>query len=409
MIARAMRMVLVLIALPLIAPAQASPARFSAPLTLDNAIAAAMRANPDLRIALAGRDSARAEVRIARALPNPTLSGNPNTPYQYNISIPVDVGPQRTYRVRASELGANASSSDAADVTRQVTLAVSRAFYDVLLADARVVIARRRRDIVYQLLQADSARARAGDVPERAITRSEVELSRADADVTRAGIERQTTRLGLQSLMGVETPDTTLVLAGGLNYRPVALEQDSLVATALRQRPDVAAIRTREAQSHTLVGAARAAMVPIPQLTLSRQFTGPFDGGKYYSFGIGFDVPVLNQYGGQGDRAAAGVEAASFARRRLEGQVQRDVLAAIGELRAQRSLVERYEGGLLTKVAANVDATRYAYEHGATSLLELLDAVKDQQEIATDYQTALHDYAVSVRMLEAAVGRRLTE
>ena len=60
-----------------------------------------------------------------------------------------------------------------------------------------------------------------------------------------------------------------------------------------------------------------------------------------------------------------------------------------------------------TLAAANVSATRYAYERGATSLLEVLDAVKDQQEITLDYQAALHDYAISVRLLEAAVGSRL--
>lgn len=386
--------------------AQVAPARGGA-LTLDDAIAAAMATNPDVRIARAGLDSARAETRIARAFPNPTLAGNPNTPYQYNVTIPVDIGPQRTYRVRASELGLTASSADAADVTRQITAAVARAFYDVLLADARLVVVKRRRDNVFVLLQADSARARAGDIPERAITRSEVELARADADVTRASIDQQTSRLALQTLMGVITPDTALVMAGSLAYRPVTLQTDSLVATALRVRPDIAAIRTRELQSRALIGAARAQLVPIPQLTMSRQITAPFDGGSYYSFGVSFDVPLFNQYGGQRDRATAGLEAASFTRLRLEAQVRRDVLQAVGELRAQRSLVERYEGGLLQKVSANVSATRYAYERGATSLLEVLDAVKDQQEITLDYQAALHDYAISVRLLEAAVGSRL--
>ncbi|NUP71535.1 MAG: hypothetical protein HOQ16_09995, partial [Gemmatimonadaceae bacterium] len=59
---------------------------------------------------------------------------------------------------------------------------------------------------------------------------------------------------------------------------------------------------------------------------------------------------------------------------------------------------------VLDKVAQNVEATRYAYSRGATSLLELLDALRAQQDVTTDYYTALHDLRVAASALEAAQG-----
>ena len=63
---------------------------------------------------------------------------------------------------------------------------------------------------------------------------------------------------------------------------------------------------------------------------------------------------------------------------------------------------------MIAKVEQNVEATRYAYSRGATSLLEVLDALRAQQDVMTDYYTALHDYWVSVAAVDAAqgIGRR---
>src|ERR1017187_4613894 len=105
-------------------------------LTLDGVLAAALRANPDLRTARARADSAWAEVRVARSYQNPSLSVAPQSPYQYGISAPLDVGPQRVYRVRAARAGAGASDFDLRDAERQLRFAVRQGVFEVLLRDA---------------------------------------------------------------------------------------------------------------------------------------------------------------------------------------------------------------------------------------------------------------------------------
>ena len=172
--------------------------------TLPQAVNAALRNNPDALIALATLDSARSERRIAGAVPNPTLMGLPNSPYQYAVSLPLDITPARFYRTRAATIGVTASQWDERDVSRQVRMSVARAFYDVLLAQERRTLARAHATTVMQLLAADSARFRAGDVPARNLVRSEVELARADADLARRDVEVQTTRGVLQTACRVE-------------------------------------------------------------------------------------------------------------------------------------------------------------------------------------------------------------
>ncbi|HEY2067802.1 MAG TPA: TolC family protein [Gemmatimonadaceae bacterium] len=373
-------------------------------LTLRAAVDSALRNNPDRRVAISLVDSAYAERRVARAFPNPTLSVIPNTPMQYAGTIPIDIGPQRIYRVRASDLGARAVEGDLGDNARQLTLSVRRAYYDVLLADARRTIVDGRRQVMRQIVSADSARVRAGDIPERAVVRSEVELVRTEADAARAGVDAQTARLVLQGLMGVTEPDTAVHLAQELHFRDVSVDADELARNALANRPDLQASRLREGQSAAVEHLTSASLVPIPQLTYVRQFGAPFDSGRYFALGLGLEIPVLNLYRGQHDRAAAGRVAAEAAHRRLESQVNREVRSAVAELQVQRALVLRYEAGVLTKVHQNVDASRYAYSHGATSLLDVLDALRAEQDVMTDYSTALHDYWVAVYSVRAATG-----
>lgn len=352
---------------------------------------------------MAAGDSARAETRIARALPNPTLSAIPNTPFQYAATLPLDIGPQRTYRTRVSDLGARAARSDIREGTRQVVLAVRRAFVDVLLADAKREIVAARRDIMAQLVAADSARVRVGELPARALTRSQVELLRTETELARAGIDAQSARLTLQALMGMTTADTALVVRGDLQFRDLSF--DGLDASeVLGRRPDVESGRLRESQSEAAQKSARSLALPVPQLTYVRQFNGAFDSGHYYAFGLGVEIPILNRYGGQRDRADAAHEAASVARRRLEAQVTRELQSTTVEFLAQRALVLQYQSGVIGRMQEGVESARYAYSRGATSLLEVLDALRTQQDVMIEYRTALHDYWVTVYTLEAVSG-----
>lgn len=373
-------------------------------VTLTQAIATALRDNPDARISRSTIDSARGELRIAGALPNPTLFGLPNSPYQYAVSLPLDVMPSRLYRTRVAALGMKASTLDRSDVLRQLRFSVTRAFLDVLLSQERRALAQGRRAAVVQLLVADSARVRAGDAPARNLVRSEVELARADAEQARADVGVQVARGTLQALMGVAYPDTGFVAIGSLAYRAYATPRDTLAMLALANRADVIAAQLRLEGSREAQHLASSLALPTPVLSYVRQYTGPFENGHFYSFGVAFDMPLLNLRGGERERAAAGVASAQFVQDRTAIGVQRDVAAAQAEFRIQRALVERYEAGLLRRMDEGVTAVRYAYSRGASSLLDVLDAVRSNEEVRSDYVVALHDYWVSVHALNAAVG-----
>ena len=375
-----------------------------APPTLRQVLDIALRRNPDILHARLQVDSAHGERRIAAALPNPTYSGIPGTPYQYSVSLPVDLSPERLYRTRAARQGQDAVALGVRDAIRQVSFTVRQAFYDLLLADAQQQIAREQRDLLQQLLSADSVRLQGGDIPESELVRSALEFARAEAALTRSDGSVRAARLALQALMGVADLDTAFTVAGRLDSAPdLSVSIDSLLPLAVAGRPDLAAAQRQADQSRSLKALATASLLPVPVVSLVYQ-NAPFASGLRYAVGVTVPVPLFYWNGGERERASAGVSVAEVGVLRTRVQVDADVAVAAANFRSSRVLAARYQSGLLVQAAAVLEATRFAYQQGAASLLELLDAIRTYGDTRAEYYGAVHDYWVAAYALSRATG-----
>ena len=144
--------------------------------------------------------------------------------------------------------------------------------------------------------------------------------------------------------------------------------------------------------------------MPTPDVSFVRQFDVPFANGHYYSFGISLELPLLNSFAGQRQRAAAALSAADAEQQRMTAIVRRDVASAYATVQAQERVLQQFSAPMLETVAQNIDAARYAYERGATSLLDVLDAVRALQDFRALRMSAIHDYRLARFTLDAAAG-----
>lgn len=377
------------------------------PPTLADLLALASRQNPDIQAARLTVDSAYGEQQVARSFPNPSVGYAPGNPSQYSAVEPVDVFPERLFRTRAAGRGTDAARRDLQDVIRRVTFVVRMGYYDLLLANALRGVAREELDIVRQLLAADSTRLAHGDIPARDVAKTELELARAEAAFARAQANVHAATVGLQVLLGFARPDTAFTVAGELRYEPVSLPVDSLSSLAVANRPDVRATEQRIAQSRALHSLAIATLFPAPTLSLVYQPSEPFASGSNYALGVGLTLPLFYWHSGERTRARAGLEQAELNRRRVSAQVYGEVATALDSLGAAKTLAERYESGLLAKARAVLETERYAYQAGAASLLDLLDAIREYADTRAEYYGAVRNYWVSLYAVDRAAGRDL--
>jgi outer membrane protein, heavy metal efflux system len=384
--------------------------------TLRDVVAYALAKNPDVVTARLHVDSAHAETRIARSFTNPTASVIPGVPFQYGVSSDFDVGPDRWYRMKAARLGLSATRYSLYDTQRTVVFAVRSAFFDLLLAESLASLANDERTVLAQVLAADSTRLRNGDAAEADVVTSELNLARADAAAAKAEAATRSARLALQLLMGVAVPDTGFHVTGALRFESIGVpvdHPDSLLAIAGFDRPDLKSADEQLDQSRALREETGWMLFPTPNIGATYQpdqpygESVPFGRGSHIAIALAVPVPLWNWYGGEREKAKAGVAVAKVADTEAHRQATADVIQAADSLRSATLLARRYQGGLLAKTQQAVETARYAYERGAISLLDLLDAIRTNQDIRTEYLTAVHDYWVAAYSLDRAVGRDL--
>lgn len=379
----------------------------AAPLTLEQALSQALARNADVRLARLRYDSSRAEVRIAKSYSNPSLAVAPNNPWQYSVAAPLDIGPQRTYRVRAANDGSVAAVQDVRDTERQIRYAVRATFYDLILADTLREIARQAHDIFRDLLAADSSRVRAGDMPERNLVYSELELAKSGADVAHADALVRASRLALQAAMGITRPDTGLHVVGSLAVRPLPALAEAIDDSAINERADVRAAEVRRQASEDSRRFANSLLVPVPGLVLVQQREQPFPNGQHYALGVSAQIPVWNWFSGERERADASVQQSRITEERVRVQAYTELAGTLDAFHANEQLARQFGAGLIEKARASLETARFAYTSGAISYVELLDAVRTYAEIQTDAANAGHDYWVSAYAVARALDREI--
>jgi len=188
------------------------------------------------------------------------------------------------------------------------------------------------------------------------------------------------TAVGLSPLLEFDIDS----LAGVGDIGAVAARVDSLIATALEQRPDLAAARALAQQSHQEARIAKAQALPSLLLTgnAGRSYlVDPVRHGDTYTATLGLSIPLFNGFAWTYNARAAEAlaQAADERATGLAQQVTLEVYSAYQSLQTATQQVSTSQD-LFASARQSADAALGRYKEGVGSLLELLQA---QQALAT--------------------------
>jgi outer membrane protein len=234
-----------------------------------------------------------------------------------------------------------------------------------------------------------------------------VESERVDA---RHALETQ--EIMLRELTGL-SPDVPINLRGGFTTQDVSLEEDSLVAEALRQRPEIALAQDAESTAR-----ARLHLVSLynkPKLALN--FAAGLKNGyepnlyewrKNYMAGLQLNVPLFNGFKTKHDEAAAGADLNSARAHTsdVEQKIRANVRQAVAGVNASMEKTASAEAQVYQAERA-VSLASVRYEAGAITNLDLLDAETTLSEAKLIRLRAQYDFTVSLVKLHKAIGKKL--
>ena len=369
------------------------------PLTLSEALARALAANPAIAAARLQRPVALAGIAVAGERPNPDVQyeASKETPRQaITATLPIELGGKRQRRLDLANAAVAVSDADLARVIADVRRDVRRAYFEAVAAGLRVRIAEDVRALTVRARDAARARVDAGDVPRSDLTQSELALATSENELVGARGEVAATLAELNALLG-QPAATPLVLSDSLSGA-AALEAADAVALAARANVDVQLLDRQIAEQVARVDLART--LTVPDVAAGAAFT--YDAEPEFSYGWrvsgGVTLPVFTRH-----KAAVLVEDATLARLKqsrevLLAQIAGSVSAALARVTAARAQLDRYEQSILPLALEAERQAQAAYTGGQTGLPALVQALLTARDTrqrglqaGLEYQRALTD------------------
>jgi outer membrane protein len=314
---------------------------------------------------------------------------------------------------RTSDLTASATlevdshQQDVADRRASVLLQVDRAYFDGLRAQAILRVAEQTVAARQLVVDQVTALASAGLKSALDLSFAKVNLAEVQLLLLQAQNGVQASYAGLSAALGAPQTATYELADEPLPEAPPA-ESASLIAQALRDRPDVARERyTQQSESKfaeaeralwfptiSLVGAA--GMTPLHQLGLT---------DRYSALGVNVTVPLANGslYSARRSEAAFRASAQQQVLQDLENRVARDVQVAW--LDAQTAF-QRLDltNQLLAQASDALDLAQQRYNLGLSSIIELTQAQLNQTSAQIEQAAARYEYQARNAALRFQIG-----
>lgn len=396
----------------------------SGPVTIEQILAEARQANPDLEAARRRHEAATQVGAQASAFPDPefslTWSPRPTQtrsgPLEYRVGLKQRIpfwGERGLHEARAGHM-ADAMAASASATEFDLELEVRLAFHEWLFAREALSINEENRLLLSQFRRIAEQRYRAGLVPQSDPLKAGVALARVEA--MDAGFRRaiENTRARVNVLLN-RTPGAPL---GDPRAPELVLDvptYDDLASRALSSRPELRGARSAVAASEAMLDLSRKDYWPDLSVGADYGFvqggTNPAflrDGRDVLSVMFGVNIPLQlgRRSAAVGERSAA-LAAAEAGAQALSQQVRLEVYEHYTRLRETREVLALYREKIVPSVQLELDATRQAYSGARASFLELLDSERSLEEVLMEQARALRDYGQSYARLERAVGAPL--
>ena len=383
------------------------------PYGLDDIIAMALERNPAMAAAGGGVRQRRGERVTAGAYLNPSISGtagrgaitDPRTgvailEHRVTIEQPLELPAKRRARMNAAEAQLAGAQAELQDTRLKVQAEAKVAFYQLLLAQRDLELSTQNLSITREIFQIIKARVDAGQARPFEAVKANVELQKAEKELSRAQNVVLVARVRLDTLTAGALGKTFSV-SGDFRSLREELSLDQLMVPALESHPRIRLPEKRREQAeHTIVQEQESR---IPYIAVSGTYNR--EAGNE-DFLMGLSIPLPLWYRRQGE-----IEAALGARERAEAErmsAQNELVNAITqhgqEVRTAGQQIQVFEKGLLKQAEEALRIARVSFAQGAASLLDVIDAQRVYRQILVEYAQARADLSIALARLERWTG-----
>ena len=404
-------------------------------LSIDEVLSIFYQRNLDLIAAQYNIDQSFAEAVIAAAIPNPTVNiqigelsnnnlnkGSSATGCNHNNNVScgaseyysfsqlIEVAGKRGLRIQSSGFATEAAESDFRDAVRIFSNLVRHAYYQLLQMQKNRWLAQEIVDHYDIISNANRLRLKSGDISESDFLRVKMEAMRSQSDLDNAQTAVEKAQADLAVIL--RWPDKSLQLEAKEQWPEVKnigqnLPKEELISKALLQRPDLQSDKLRADQADKELELARR--LKYPDVTVTAGYArDPSNNALNSGFvGVSVPLPLFYQYEGQSDKAAVNLNQSRLAAEQTELGIRNDVVSTLAAWNSANKIAIRFKDGLLDDALAVRNSSELAYNKGATSVLDFIEAQRSYKNVMHDYYAAEINRANAYYDLEKSLGVEL--
>ena len=371
---------------------QSAAAAAAEPLSLAKAIELALEGNPEVAAAKRQWEATEGQVLQGRSRPNPELAysledtRSKTRTQSWQLNRPLELGGKRAARTKAAEKTREQAQAQLAELQATVRANVAAAYFDVLTAQERLVLARDSAALAKSSTDTVSKRVAAGKVSPVEESKARVAEAGVRVELAQAASEQRNALSRLFALLGrIDAPYTVLEgKAENLPSVPSLVDLQPLIASS----PGVVLARIEVDRRKALTDLEQSKRVPDVTVSVGMQRSNETQ-RNVLLFGVSVPLPVFDR--NQGNLLEA-LKLEDKARDELQAATVRlhsEVAQARERLSTITAEVQSLQQEVLPGAKSAYDAATIGFENGKFNFLEVLDAQRTYFTAKSQYLKAL--------------------
>jgi len=398
-------------------------------LSMGDCIALALKNNPTLKIAEAGKEKNRWAIKQSEASKGFTLSFD-HTDSHYNTAPnPSDFIYDYTYytdfdnelslgltlysggklegQIDQAKLNFKIGDLNLDATKQQLKLSAVSAYFDVLQYQKILEVNQESMDDLDAHLAKVQAQYGAGMVPKADFLYSQVQLSSTQDGLIRVRNNYENAVENLSTVIGLPM-NSEVKLKDDFHYEKYALTMDDCVQYTLKNRPEMAEYQASISVAKDNLTIAQSGYLPTVTFKGTRDWddqTLPGQTSRTWQVSLTASLNVLDAglTASQLKQAKYGLETAQQQARQNQDSIVLEVRQAYHSLREAENRIETAEVSV-EHAEEDYKISEIGYSSGVTDNLNVIDAELALAQAKTLYIQALYDYNTSKVKLDKAMG-----
>lgn len=346
---------------------------------LSEATVLTLQANPDLAVAMRGREIESGQQLQAASRPNPTLSGQVQDLRSQNrvttiaISQQLETADKRDKRMVAAGVAFDIAEVDIHIAQAEISAKTYAAFYQVLAAQQAQKLAQELLEIATTTKDTTTKRVLAGKISPVEETKAKVAEASLKIDLANSNQQLAISKQRLASLWAKSEGQTDYVVVGELeNLKELPKQSELMAQLADSPRLKKAALAIQEKQAISNIELSK--QTPDVTVSLGAQRNEELGGITQAMIGLSIPIPVFDKNQGNLLSAKAREYQSIDEKTALENQLQTGLKDAYSRRQLQVEASNMYKQDILQGAQSAYEAARKGFEYGKFSFLEVLDA-----------------------------------